>query len=130
MSQQSMVVRVPLTALVLAGAALLGGCAGGGYGGYGGYGGGYYGQPPMDGPMSPREAGRRAQEQSLEDRVMAALRADPRVGAQGITVTSQGGGVVMLGGTPANGVAGRDLALQIARSVWGVRSVANNMVLN
>lgn len=101
----------------------LAGCAGGGFGGYG------Y-DSPREGPMSTREAARQAQEQNIQDRVMAALRADPRVGAQGLTVHSQGDGVIVIGGSPANGVAGRDLALRIARDVWGVRRVVNNMTMN
>ncbi|MBK6869328.1 MAG: BON domain-containing protein [Burkholderiales bacterium] len=108
--------------LLAAGTALLVGCAGGGYG--------YGYDSPREGPMSNREAARQAQEQNIQDRVMAALRADPRVGAQGLTVHSQGDGVIVIGGTPANGVAGRDLALRIAQGVWGVRHVVNNMVVN
>lgn len=52
------------------------------------------------------------------------------VGAHGLTVHSQGNGVIVIGGTPANGPAGRDLALRIAKGVWGVRTVVNNMVMN
>ena len=105
---------------VVAGLAVLTGCAGGGYGW----------DAPREGPMSTREAARQAHEQNIVDRVMAALRADPRVGAQGLTVHSQGDGVIVINGTPANGIAGRDLALRIAKGVWGVREVVNNMVMN
>ena len=94
-----------VSAAALAAAALTAGCAGGGYG----YDGGGYGS--SGGPMSNREAARQAHEQRLEDRVMAALRADPRVGAQGLRVTSEGDGTVMISGTPANGIEGRTLAL-------------------
>lgn len=115
-----------VSAAALAAAALTAGCAGGGYG-YG-YDGGGYGS--SGGPMSNREAARQAHEQRLEDRVMAALRADPRVGAQGLRVTSEGDGTVMISGTPANGIEGRTLALRIAQGVWGVRKVVNNMTMN
>ncbi len=102
------------------GLTVLAGCAGGNYDW----------DAPREGPMSNREAARQAQEQNLQDRVMAALRADPRVGAQGLYVHSQGDGVIVINGTPANGPAGRDLALRIAKGVWGVRRVVNNMVMN
>lgn len=109
--------NVPALAL---GLTVLAGCAGSGYDW----------NAPREGPMSNREAARQAQEQNIIDRVMAALRADPRVGVQGLTVHSQGDGVIVIGGTPANGTAGRDLALRIARGVGGVRRVVNNMVMN
>ena len=103
--------------------ALLGACANG-YGSYGG-------QGPYEGTvLSNREAQRQGYQQNLEDRVRAALRADPRVGASGLTVTSNGDSLITISGTPANGPAGRDLALMIARSVPGVRGVANNMTMN
>lgn len=108
--------------LLAAGTAVLVGCAGGGYG--------YGYDTPREGPMSNREAARQVQEQNIVDRVTAALRADPRVGAQGLTVHSQGDGVIVINGSPANGPAGRDLALRIAKGVWGVRTVVNNMVMN
>lgn len=117
-------IRIHLRSLTLpalaTGLMVLAGCAGGGYGW----------DAPREGPMSNREAARQAQEQNLQDRVMAALRADPRVGAQGLYVHSQGDGVIVINGTPANGPAGRDLALRIAKGVWGVRRVVNNMVMN
>lgn len=108
----------PLAAASLFATLLLAGCAGS-YGNYEG-----------SGPMSNREAARMAQEQDLERRVMAALQADPRVGAAGLKVVSQGNGVVMIGGTPANGIEGRTLALRIAERVPGVRRAINNMVMN
>ena len=108
-----------VSAAALAAAALTAGCAGGGYDD--GYEGAGYGS--SGGPMSNREAARQAHEQRLEDRVMAALRADPRVGAQGLRVTSEGDGTVMISGTPANGIEGRTLALRIGK-------VVNNMTMN
>ena len=119
--------RAGLLASSLVAGVLLTGCAGGD--GYRDYGGGY-GRAPQSGPMSNQEASRMAYEQELERRVMSALRADPRVGAQGLTVKSEGDGVVAIGGTPANGAAGRDLALMIARSVPGVRRAVNTMTVN
>lgn len=121
--------RAGLLACSLVAGVVLTGCAvGGDYRDYGG--GGGYGRAPDRGPMSNREASRMAYEQELERRVMSALRADPRVGAQGLTVKSEGDGVVAIGGTPANGAAGRDLALMIARSVPGVRRAVNTMTVN
>ncbi|MBH1965966.1 MAG: BON domain-containing protein [Comamonadaceae bacterium] len=126
-SNNSFTRRAGLLACSLVAGIVLAGCAGGG--GYRDYGGGY-GRAPQSGPMSNQEASRMAYEQELERRVMSALRADPRVGAQGLTVKSEGDGVVAIGGTPANGAAGRDLALMIARSVPGVRRAVNTMTVN
>lgn len=107
-------------AVSLAAGALLTGCAGG----YDGW------NAPATGSMSPQSAARMSRWQDLERRVMAALSADPRVGAHGLKAEVQSEGVVTISGTPANGTGGRDLALQIARSVPGVRQVVNNMVMN
>lgn len=100
---------------------MMAGCAGGGYGRGDNFG-------PV--PGYDRETARQAHEQDLERRVMAALSADPRVGAADLKVQSQGDGVVMISGSPANGIAGRTLALRIAQQVPGVRSVINNMTMN
>ena len=106
--------------LSLAAGTLLTGCAGG----YDGW------NSPSTGSMSPQSAARMSRWQDLERRVMAALSADPRVGAHGLKAEVQSEGVVTISGTPANGTGGRDLALQIARSVPGVRQVVNNMLMN
>lgn len=120
--------------LVMAGVfsfAVLSGCAAGygGGGGYGGYG-AYDGRDRGDSRAARQEAQRQAYERDLERRVTAALEADPRTKIYSLAVTSQGDGVVMISGTPAQGIIGRDLALRVAARVPGVRSVANNMVLN
>ncbi len=120
-SRTSSLARTALPLALLAG--LLAGCAGGGYG-YG------YDNADRGGPMSNREAVRQSREQNTVERVTAALHADPRVGASGLRVHSQGDGVIVIGGTPANGSSGRDLALRIAERVPGVRTVVNNMTLN
>jgi len=77
-----------------------------------------------------QEAARQAYERDLERRVEAALNADPRTKIHGLKVTSQGNGAVLISGSPANGVIGRDMALRAASRVPGVRSVANNMTVN
>jgi osmotically-inducible protein OsmY len=68
------------------------------------------------------------QNNDLEHRVMAALQADRRLQARMFTV-SAAQGVVTLGGTPPD-MQQRDLALQIAGRVPGVRRVIANMPLN
>lgn len=110
--------RAVLTTFALATGALLAGCAGNG------------GWSEPGGSMSNSEAAKLSHAQNLEQRVMAALRADPRVGAQGLRVEGKSDGTVIIGGTPANGTGGRDLALAIARNVPGVRKVVNSMVMN
>ncbi len=64
----------------------------------------------------------------LARRVRATLEADARIGAQSLAVQAVDG-VVELGGN-AQTVGARDLALESARRVPGVRTVRNNMVLN
>ena len=76
------------------------------------------------------QAGSLGDAADLERRVAAVLDADPRTKINGLKVTSQGDGVVMISGSPANGIMGRDLALRAASRVPGVRSVANNMTMN
>ena len=110
--------RTVLIGCALATGALLAGCAGGG------------GWSEPGGSMSNTEAAKLRHAQNLEERVMAALRSDPRVGAQGLRVEGRSDGTVVISGTPANGTAGRDLALMIARNVAGVRKVVNSMVMN
>ncbi|WP_423457035.1 BON domain-containing protein [Ottowia sp. VDI28] len=112
------IVRTSLTACALATGAILAGCAGGG------------GWSEPGGSMSNSQAAKASYAQNLEQRVMAALRADPRVGAQGLRVEGRSDGTVIISGSPANGTAGRDLALMIARNVGGVRNVVNSMVMN
>lgn len=65
---------------------------------------------------------------ALARRVLATLSADARIGAQSLTVQAIDG-VVEIGGN-AQTVGARDLALETARHVPGVRTVRNNMVLN
>lgn len=110
--------RTALTAGALAAGTLLAGCAGGG------------GWSEPGGSMSNSQAAKASYAQNLEERVMAALRADPRVGAKGLRVEGRSDGTVVISGTPDNGTAGRDLALMIARNVGGVRNVVNSMVMN
>lgn len=96
---------------VLAAAPVLSGCGGGGY-------------------HHPAQAGdvRQAHDNATATRVRQALAADVRIGADSLTVTV-GDGVVSLGGTPRD-LRARDLALQTAGRVPGVRRVVNNMVFN
>lgn len=109
--------------------ASLAACAAGYGGGYqDGYRGGYYGDRGH--AQERQEVARQAYERDLERRVAAVLDADPRTKINGLKVTSQGDGVVMISGSPANGIMGRDLALRAASRVPGVRSVANNMTMN
>lgn len=110
--------RTALTVGALAAGTLLAGCAGGG------------GWSEPGGSMSNSQAAKASYAQNLEERVMAALRADPRVGAKGLRVEGRSDGTVVISGTPDNGTAGRDLALMIARNVGGVRNVVNSMVMN
>lgn len=97
-----------------------------------GYRGGYYGNGhgDRDQAQERHEVRRQVYERDLERRVAAALDADPRTRIEGLKVTAQGDGIVMISGTPANGIIGRDMALRAATRVPGVRSVANNMTLN
>lgn len=97
-------------------------------GGPDGYRGDYYGDRGH--AQERQEMARQAYERDLERRVAAVLDADPRTKIHGLKVTSQGDGVVMISGSPANGIIGRDLALRAASRVPGVRSVANNMTMN
>lgn len=110
--------RAVLATCALAAGALLAGCASDG------------GWSEPGGSMSNSEAAKLSHAQNLEQRVMAALRADPRVGAQGLRVEGRSDGTVTISGSPANGTGGRDLALSIARNVPGVRKVVNSMVMN
>jgi len=64
-------------------------------------------------------------DQALATAVKAALEADKRLDAQGIDVTAKGG-VVTLWGTVAQAKR-RSLAVKIAGSVPGVKSVQNNL---
>ena len=104
----------------LAAIALVAGCAGG------------YGSPYQapGGSMYNHDAQRQMQNQDLADRVRAALRSDPRVGAEGLQVSALGEGKIEIGGSPANGLLGRELAMRLARSVPGVTAVFNNMTMN
>lgn len=97
-----------------------------------GYRGGYYGNGygDRDHAQERREVGRQVYERDLERRVAAALDADPRTRIEGLKVTAQGDGIVMISGTPVHGIVGRDMALRAAARVPGVRSVANNMTMN
>lgn len=100
-----------------------------------GYGGGYQeghrgGWGDRGHAQERQEVARQAYERDLERRVAAALDADPRTRIGDLKVTSQGDGVVMISGSPVNGIMGRDLALRAAARVPGVRSVANNMTMN
>ena len=101
----------------LATLAVAAGCAGGAYDAAGGF-------------LYNRDAQRQMQNQNLADRVRAALRSDPRVGAEGLQVQALGEGKVQISGTPANGLLGRELAMRLAQSVPGVRAVFNNMTMN
>ncbi len=101
----------------LATLAIAAGCAGGAYDAAGG-------------SLYNRDAQRQMQNQDLADRVRAALRSDPRVGAEGLQVHALGEGKVQISGTPANGLLGRELAMRLARSVPGVTAVFNNMTMN
>jgi hypothetical protein len=96
---------------VLAAASMLSGCGGGAY----------------HHPVYPADA-RQAHDSATATRVRQALAADVRIGAESLTVTV-GDGVVSLGGTPRD-LRARDLALQTASRVPGVRRVVNNMVFN
>ncbi len=116
--------RTALALCSLAAGVLLAGCAGnGGWSDQGGW-------NDQGGSFSNRETARLSYAQNLEQRVMAALRADPRVGAQALRVEGRADGTVVISGSPANGPAGRDLAMMIARNVSGVRNVVNSMVMN
>ena len=64
-------------------------------------------------------------DQALAAAVKAALEASKGIDAQGIDVTAKGG-VVTLWGTVAQSER-RALAVKIARSVPGVKSVQNNL---
>ena len=101
----------------LATLAVVAGCAGGAYNAPGG-------------SLYTRDAQKQMQNQDLTDRVRAALRSDPRVGAEGLQVKALGDGKVEISGTPANGLLGRELAMRLAQSVPGVRAVFNNMTMN
>lgn len=104
-------------------------CAAGYGGGYQeGYRGGYHGDRGH--AQERQEVARQAYERDLERRVAAALNADPRTRIGDLKVTALGDGVVMISGSPVNGIMGRDLALRAAARVPGVRSVSNNMTMN
>ena len=105
------------TGSALAAIALVAGCAGGPY-------------QAAGGSLYNRDAQRQMQNQDLADRVRAALRSDPRVGAEGLQVHALGDGKIEIGGSPANGLLGRELAMRLARSVPGVTVVFNNMTMN
>ena len=105
------------TASALATLAVVAGCAAGPY-------------QASGGSLYNRDAQRQMQNQDLADRVRAALRSDPRVGADGLQVQALGDGKIELSGSPANGLLGRELAMRLARSVPGVRAVFNNMTMN
>lgn len=85
---------------------------------------GYGSNAPLPGSATPANS----PNENLAKRVMASLEADARIGARSLTVKAIDG-VVELGGN-AQTVAARDLAMETARRVPGVRTVVNNMVLN
>lgn len=103
-------------------AALASGCASTGPGGDPNT--GYGSNAPLPGSAQTAYSANEA----LAKRVEARLKADARIGAQSLTVKAMDG-VVELGGY-AQTVGARDLALETARHVPGVRTVVNNMTLN
>lgn len=94
--------------------AVLAGC-GGGYGG-----GRHPGYPVYQADVA------QATDNATAARVRSALAADVRVGAETLTVKVVDG-IVELGGSPKD-LRARDLAINIARRVYGVKTVVNNMV--
>lgn len=110
--------------LALVGAGLLAGCAGGGYG----YGDGRYGRDAAQEAQDYNRA-KQASRENLADRVRAVMRSDMRLGA-GIVVESPEDGVIVLSGLPAGGMAQAQIAVDRARSVFGVRQVVNRLALN
>ena len=72
------------------------------------------------------EASTTAGAQRLAERVRAALLAQPSLGGTAWQVDGLEGGLIVLGGAPAN-PAQRQLALQTARQVPGVREVVDRM---
>ena len=85
---------------------------------------GYGSNTPLPGSATPAYSAN----EHLAKRVMASLEADARIGAKSLTVKVIDG-VVELGGN-ADTVGARNLALETARRVPGVRTVVNNMTLN
>ena len=72
---------------------------------------------------------KQASRENLADRVRAVMRSDLRLGA-GIVVESPEDGVIVLSGLPAGGMAQAQIAVDRARSVFGVRQVVNRLALN
>lgn len=89
-----------------------------------GCGGGYGGGRQADYPVYQTDV-RQATDNATAARVRRALAADVRVGAETLTVKVVDG-VVELGGSPKD-LQARDLAFNIARRVYGVKAVVNNM---
>lgn len=72
------------------------------------------------------EAGTTAGAQRLAERVRAALNSEPRLAGSNLQVEGFEGGVIILSGAPTSS-AERELALQTARQIPGVRDVVDRM---
>ena len=82
--------------------------------------------PNLDAIPAHVEAGTTAGAQRLAERVRAALAAQPSLSGASLGVEGYEGGVIILSGAPGS-AANRQLAIQTARQVLGVRDVVDRM---
>lgn len=82
--------------------------------------------PRIENIPATMEAGTTAGAQRLAERVRAALNSEPRLAGSNLQVEGFEGGVIILSGAPTSS-AERELALQTARQIPGVRDVVDRM---
>ncbi|WP_028601990.1 BON domain-containing protein [Ottowia thiooxydans] len=82
--------------------------------------------PRIDNIAATLDAGSTAGSQRLAERVRTTLAAEPRLASSSLRVEGLEGGVIVLNGSPP-GASERDLAVQTARKVAGVRDVVDRM---
>lgn len=82
--------------------------------------------PRIENIPATMEAGTTAGAQRLAERVRAALNAEPRLAGSTLQVEGFEGGVIILSGAPPS-AAERELAVQTARQIPGVRDVVDRM---